>query len=120
MSQLTGIQPDQIIADLEGVIFQNLEKANDGYDNLETADEYLSGNVREKLKTARQYAQLYPDMYSSNVVALEAVQPKDLDASEIDVRLGATWIPERDIKDFILELLVEQIILFSKYIIVVI
>ena len=116
MQSLTGISKEQIVNDLEGVIFLNpIHTNNDGVIRYETADEYLSGNVREKLITARQFAQMYPDIYSANVAALEAVQPKDLDASEIDVRLGATWIPTDIIKDFIFELL-ETPYLYKRYI----
>ena len=67
-------------------------------------DEYLSGNVRKKLREAKQAAEI-SETYRSNVEALEKVQPKDLTASEISVRLGATWIPESDIADFMFELL---------------
>lgn len=69
------------------------------------ADEYLSGNVREKLEVARRSAKLYPDDYNINVEALERVQPKDLTASEISVRLGATWIPPEIVQQFIYEFL---------------
>ena len=72
--------------ELAGVIFKNPVT-----ESWETSDEYLSGNVREKLATARTFAENHPE-YEVNVQALERVQPKDLDASEIEVRLGATWI----------------------------
>jgi len=106
MSRLTGKPEDEIIKDLEGVIFRNPEITDDnGEPHFETADEYLSGNVREKLRIAKQYAKLYPDLYSSNLKALEKVQPADLPASEISVRLGATWIPPEIVQQFIFELL---------------
>ena len=68
-------------------------------DEWETADEYLSGNIREKLKIASTYAENHPE-YAINVQALKAVQPKELDASEIEVRIGATWIDVQYIEDF--------------------
>ena len=68
------------------------------------ADEYLSGNVREKLATAKQYAESSPELYAENVTALEAVQPVDLTASEISVRLGATWLPPEIVEQFMFEL----------------
>jgi len=97
MSSLTGKSNDDIVKDLEGVIFKNpiTEK-------WETSDEYLSGNVREKLNTAKMYAESHPE-YTINVVTLEKVQPKQLDASEIEVRLGATWIDPKYIDDFMVE-----------------
>ncbi len=67
------------------------------------ADEYLSGNVREKLEWAERSAQLHPEDYTANVEALRKVQPKDLDASEIDVRLGATWVDKAYIQQFMEE-----------------
>lgn len=116
MQSLTGFLEEQIVEDLKGVIFRNpIHIKNDGNIRYETADEYLSGNVREKLKTARQFAGMHPDIYGTNVAALEAVQPKDLDASEIDVRLGATWVPAEVIKDFIFELM-ETPYLYRRYI----
>ena len=106
MQSLTGLSEPEIAKDLEGVVFQNPEKpGEDGRPRYETADEYLSGNVREKLRAARQFAQMRPDLYRANVAALEAVQPKDLDASEIEVRLGATWVPTDVVKEFIFETL---------------
>jgi N12 class adenine-specific DNA methylase len=116
MQSLTGLSEEQIVKDLEGVIFRNPEKPDgDGKPRHETADEYLSGNVREKLKTARRFAEMHPDIYSINVTALEKVQPKDLSASEIDVRLGATWLPPDVIKDFIFEIL-ETPYMYRRYI----
>jgi N12 class adenine-specific DNA methylase len=116
MQSLTGLSEEQIVKDLEGVIFRNPEKPDaNGKPRYETADEYLSGNVREKLKTARRFAEMHPGIYSINVTALEKVQPKDLSASEIDVRLGATWLPPDVIKDFIFELL-ETPYMYRRYI----
>ena len=92
MSQLTGKTKEELAGELQGVIFcvpGQLEK--DGTPHYVTADEYLSGNVRRKLRQAQRAAQQDP-VYAVNVEALTAAQPKDLDASEIEVRLGATWI----------------------------
>lgn len=99
MSKLTGKTEEQLIKDLEGSIFKDpmLEK-------YVTADEYLSGNIREKLKIAKEFAENNPE-YEINIKSLESVIPKDLSASEISVRLGATWIPPRYIEEFIFELL---------------
>ena len=94
MGQLCGKGRDEIIRDLEGIIFENPSNGN-----WETSDEYLSGNVREKLKTARAAAEADP-RFSVNVAALEKVQPRQLDASEIEVRLGATWIDPDYITQF--------------------
>ena len=99
MSKLMGQPEEKIISDLTGVIFQN--PANERW---ETADEYLSGNVREKLALAKVYAENHPE-YAVNVQALEHVQPKQLDASEIEVRLGATWVDPKFIADFMAEVL---------------
>lgn len=101
MAQVTGKSPDEIIRDLTGVIFRDPEQDEPVY---LPADEYLSGNVRQKLAVARLAAASDPD-YQVNVKALEQVQPRDLDASEIAVRLGATWIPPKYIQDFLMELL---------------
>lgn len=101
MAQVTGKAQDEIIRDLTGVIFRDPEQDEPVY---LPADEYLSGNVRQKLAVARLAAASDPD-YQVNVKALEQVQPKDLDASEIAVRLGATWIPPEYIQDFLMELL---------------
>ena len=105
MSQLTGKSEQDLFSELKGVIFLNPEyvSENDGRDKYLTADAYLSGNVREKLALAERSAELYPDDYSVNVEALKAAQPKDLDASEIEVRLGATWIDKEYIKEFMWE-----------------
>ncbi len=94
MSELTGKEIGKITEELAGVIFQN--PVTDGW---ETADEYLSGNVREKLATAKVYAENHLE-YNINVKALEQVLPKELDASEIEVRIGATWIDSKYIEDF--------------------
>ena len=95
---------EQIKRDLAGVIFKDPESGDDPLTGWKTADEYLSGRVREKLKTARRAAERDP-AYAVNVEALEKVQPKDLTAGEIGVRLGTTWIPEDVIEDFTFELL---------------
>ena len=99
MSQLTGKSEDDIIDELNGVIF-----LDPVYGNWQTADEYLSGNVRQKLREAENAAVDSPG-YLPNVEALRAAQPKDLDASEIEVRLGATWIDKKYIQQFMFELL---------------
>ena len=101
MAQLTGRPQEEIIKDLRGVIFQVPLSEPAKY---VTADEYLSGNVRAKLITAKAAAQDNPE-YAVNVSALERVIPKDLPASEISVRLGTTWIPQEDIQRFMVELL---------------
>ncbi|MDD2979274.1 MAG: DEAD/DEAH box helicase family protein [Hespellia sp.] len=94
---------DRIVTELGGVIFKNpLSDLDDPYAGWETGDEYLSGNVREKLEIARLCAENHPE-YTANVIALEQVQPKLLDASEIEVRLGATWVEPRYIDDFMQE-----------------
>ena len=99
MSQLTGKSEDDIIDELNGVIF-----LDPVYGDWQTADEYLSGNVRQKLREAEKAAVDSPG-YLPNVEALQAAQPKDLDASEIEVRLGATWIDKKYIQQFMFELL---------------
>ncbi|QOV18558.1 DEAD/DEAH box helicase family protein [Blautia liquoris] len=104
MHRLTGLSEEQIASDLKGVIFPIPMPYDSSSPTLYvTADEYLSGNVREKLHTAKLAAQT-SDKYIPNVEALEAAQPKDLDASEIDVRLGATWIDKEYIQEFMYEL----------------
>lgn len=106
MSQLTGKTEQELFEDLKGVIFLNpLFNEGNSQNKYLTADEYLSGNVREKLEWAKRSAELYPDDYNVNVEYLEKVQPKDLTASEITVRLGTTWIPPEYIKQFTFELL---------------
>lgn len=105
MGSLTGKTQEQLTEELRGVIFPvPSEVEADGKPHYVTADEYLSGNVREKLKTARQAAEQNPS-FAVNVQALEKVQPKDLTAGEISVRLGATWIPEDVAEQFTHELL---------------
>ena len=99
MSQLTGKSEDDLIDELNGVIF-----LDPVYGDWQTADEYLSGNVRQKLREAENAAVDSPG-YLPNVEALRAAQPKDLDASEIEVRLGATWIDKKYIQQFMFELL---------------
>ena len=99
MSQLTGKSEEDIIDELNGVIF-----LDPVYGDWQTADEYLSGNVRQKLREAENAAVDSPG-YLPNVEALRAAQPKDLDASEIEVRLGATWIDKKYIQQFMFELL---------------
>ena len=98
MAQLTGKDEDVLASDLRGVIFRNPENKR-----WETADEYLSGNVREKLRIAQSAQNLFEGDYAGNVEALKAAQPKDLDASEIEVRLGATWIDPSYIREFMWE-----------------
>ena len=97
MSQLADKSVEEITKELAGVIFQNPVT-----EEWETADEYLSGNVREKLSVARTFAENHPE-YAINVSSLESVQPKELDASEIEVRVGATWISPKYIEDFMRE-----------------
>ena len=106
MEELTGKTEQEVFSDLTGVIFLNpMHTAeDDGEPKYLPADEYLSGNVREKLEWARRSVELYPEDYAANVRALEAVQPKDLTASEISVRLGATWLPEDVVSGFMYEL----------------
>lgn len=99
MAQLTGKTEEKITEELVGVIFKNPLT-----DQWESGDEYLSGNVREKLNTARTFAENHPE-FTPNVRALEAVQPRNLEASEIEVRVGATWIEPSDYQDFMTELL---------------
>ena len=106
MSKLTGKTEQELFEDLKGVIFLNPMHISeeDGKPKYIPADEYLSGNVREKLRWAKRSAELYPEDYGENVRALEAVQPVDLTASEISVRLGATWLPPETIEEFMFEL----------------
>lgn len=98
MAGLTGKPEEKVAEELTGVIFRDPVNGQ-----WETADEYLSGNVREKLKTARIFAENHPE-FSSNVHALKQVQPVDLEASEIEVRIGATWIAPKIYRDFMEEL----------------
>lgn len=106
MAELTGKTEQEVCADLTGVIFLNPMHGYGGgsEEKYLTADEYLSGNVREKLEWAKRSAELYPEDYTAHVQALERVQPVDLTASEIAVRLGATWLPTEVIDQFIYEL----------------
>ena len=106
MSKLTGKTEQELFEDLKGVIFLNPMHISeeDGKPKYLPADEYLSGNVREKLRWAKRSAELYPEDYGENVRALEAVQPVDLTASEISVRLGATWLPPEIVEQFMFEL----------------
>ena len=107
MMELSCKSEEELFADLKGVIFLNplYEYGNSYEPKYLMADEYLSGNVREKLATAKRSAALYPEDYTVNVQALEKVQPKDLTASEISVRLGATWIPPEIFQQFMFEFL---------------
>ena len=107
MMELSGKSENEIFEDLKGIIFLNplYEYGNSYEPKYLMADEYLSGNVREKLRIAKNSAELYPEDYKVNVEALQNVQPKDLTASEISVRLGATWLPPDDVQDFIFHLL---------------
>ncbi len=106
MSQLTSRTEQELFEDLKGVIFLNPMHTSeeDGRPKYLPADEYLSGNVREKLAIAKRSAELHPEDYGENVRALEAVQPVDLTASEISVRLGATWLPPEIVEQFMFEL----------------
>lgn len=107
MQSLTGKTEEQLYEDLKGVIFLNPMHGYGNYNEPKylPADEYLSGNVREKLDWAKRTAEVYPDEYTVNVEALERVQPKDLTASEISVRLGATWLPPEIVEQFMYEFL---------------
>ena len=98
MAALSGKTEEEVVKELAGVVFQNPVT-----EKWETADEYLSGNVREKLRVAGNYVENHPE-YTSNVEYLKKVQPKDLDASEIEVRLGATWVEDTYITEFMGEL----------------
>ena len=118
MQTLTGFSEEKIVSDLQGVIFRDSGSTPPDYVPMAiydlsrhpyvTADEYLSGNVRHKLRLARAIAEQRPDLadqLAPNITALEQAQPTDLDASEIDVRLGATWIDKSYIQEFMYELL---------------
>ena len=107
MCSLTGKTEQEIYQELKGVIFLNpmYGYGNSTENQYLMADEYLSGNVREKLAWARKCAEVYPEDYQVNVEALEKVQPKDLNASEIFVQLGSTWLPEEIAQQFMYELL---------------
>ena len=108
MAQLAGKSEDEITEELAGVIFKNPLT-----DRWETADEYLSGNVREKLAVAKNYAENHSE-FAVNVASLERVQPKELDASEIEVRIGATWIDPHYIEDFMRETFQTPDYLFNR------
>lgn len=106
MENLTQKPVENIINDLRGIIFQNpIMYTGDIYSGWETADEYLTGNVRDKLNIAIEEAIKYPDLFNKNVESLKTIQPKELEASEISLRLGSTWIPSEYIRDFIIETL---------------
>ena len=106
MMELTGKTENEIYKDLQGVIFLNpLHDDTDARPKYLPADEYLSGNVREKLTVAKRSAELHPEDYTVNVKALESVQPTDLTAAEISVRLGATWLPVDVVNQFMYELM---------------
>ena len=107
MCELTGKSEQEIYQDLKGVIFLNPMHGYGGSAEAKylMADEYLSGNVREKLAWAKRSAEVYPEDFKTNVEALEKVQPTDLTASEIFVQLGTTWLPEEIVQQFIYEFL---------------
>ena len=107
MSGLTGKTEEQLYEDLQGVIFLNPDYAaeSDSIVKYLPSDEYLSGNVREKLAQVKALAKHEPETFASHLKALEAVQPVDLTASEISVRLGATWLPVDVVQDFMFQLL---------------
>lgn len=105
MQELVGKTEEEIYDDLRGVIFLNpLYDENNGADKYINADEYLSGNVREKFAVATKLAESNPE-YNINVMALKDVQPEELSASEISVRLGSTWIPPKYVEQFVHELM---------------
>lgn len=109
MHSLSGLSHEQLIHDLQGVIYRvpaNNADTTEVFDaEWQTADEYLSGDVREKLWEASGYAEQYPDLFTGNVEALTAIQPPDLEANEISVRLGVDWIDASYVKQFMDELL---------------
>lgn len=107
MLELYETTPEALIEELKGQIYLNpiIWDEKDITKGWETQGEYLSGNVREKLKIAKAWSENNPELFLMNVEALEKVQPIDLDASEIDVRLGTTWIEKEDYQKFIYELL---------------
>lgn len=108
MADLAGKTEEEIIKELDGIIFRNPVTGQ-----WETADQYLSGNVREKLETARIFAENDPE-YAPNAQALEHAQPRELEASEIGVRIGATWIEPRYMEDFMREVLGTPGYLFTR------
>lgn len=103
----TELKRKQLIAELKGLIFADPEEyhADNPYEGWKTADEYLSGNVRHKLRVAKTYAMQNGELFAGNVHALEQVQPKDLETTEIEVRIGTTWIEVEDYEKFLYELL---------------
>ena len=107
MASLTGRTEEELERELWGAIFRVPDRVDPetGRAVWQTADEYLSGNVREKLETARRYAEREPELFSSNVKVLKEAQPKPLTAAEIDVRLGATWVDPEYVQEFLFELL---------------
>jgi N12 class adenine-specific DNA methylase len=106
MAGLTGGKPLEVIQKLQNVIYQDPAFwGEDEYQGWEPADQYLSGNVRQKLKDAKSAAHKYPSRFELNVQALENVQPEDIEAADIDLRLGAIWINPKYIKQFIFHLL---------------
>lgn len=102
MSQLTDTTPEKVIADLGNEIFRDPAKVkdNDPYSGYTESSEYLSGNIRDKLRIARDHAEHIDSSYNKNVEALMKVVPKDLEASEISVRIGANWIDVADYNNF--------------------
>ncbi len=102
-----GLKLEKMIEELKGLIFLDPMQYNeeDRQTGWQTADEYLSGNVRDKLRMAKAYAKEHPGIFEDNVASLMQVQPEDLDASEIDVRIGTTWIEPEDYEQFIYDLL---------------
>ena len=104
MQQLSGKTQEELVKDLSGLMFRVPGMGTEEDPVYQTAEEYLSGNVRQKLEQARQAAALDP-VYRANTDALAAVQPKELTASEINVHLGTTWIPADDVRQFVLELM---------------
>ena len=109
MSSLTGKTEEELASDLRGVIYMDFNRKPDGSYTWRTADDFLSGNVREKLAYYQRALELLPEdanhrnEIADNVAALKTAQPKDLDASEIEVRLGATWIDKSYIQQFMVE-----------------
>ena len=106
MAELVGCEPEQVIADLGSQVYRNPAKIRDDdpLSGYEDASEYLSGNVREKLKTAQEYAEKIDGSFARNVTALQAVIPKDLEADKISVRIGANWIEVADYNRFFREI----------------
>jgi N12 class adenine-specific DNA methylase len=106
MISLTNLTEEQIFSELKGIIFLNPKYIEgENVTKYLNADEYLSGNIREKLSEAKRVYISDPSLYEINIKSLERIMPKDLEATEIDVRLGAVWIPAKDIERFIFELL---------------